>query len=193
MTAIAETDPEVRAAVHLIETFEPRGGVDYSWAVREARGLHATVWEKFDLLDAKAARVVNYLGSGTGLLALASTGAAGAGTIDPLVAAASLVPFGFGVAATVYAVKAHRTERVCLPSSVAHTIDQCDHYEGDAIRAEAKMLGYTQLATALLTRAAWEKARRIDMATLLFAIAVGTLAVPVLVSVAMKCLSWSTK
>lgn len=158
-------------------TFEPQEGVDYAWVVTRAKEDHANMLTVFRRLDDKAGAVINYLGGGSGLLALGTFAGLTSIKVNPWVIPAVLVPIALTVAALVCAAIARRTANVSHPPGARDAIHYAEFFTKG--QAEAAFVGLWVLATEEMAPVVSRKAELVDRAIWLLVAAVASLSIPI--------------
>lgn len=183
--AAIAADPDVRNAFAFNERFRPRDDTDYAWVVRHAKDRYAAADAAMKYVDDKAAAIVTYLGSGAGLLTLASAAAAASNQIDPKVAAAVVPSFAAAALSLAFAAIARKPTAVPTMPTAAYAAGHADA-AGEPNRSEAALLGGWEIAAAMTTAATTRKAGWVSRSTWSFVAAVGLLILPLAVSIAIR-------
>jgi hypothetical protein len=189
---VSQTDSALRenpAAQHATEfanTLHPQDKVDYEWVLEVAKGRYDALVKAFEDLDNKAAAIVGYLGSGTGLITLGTLFTALNAAVSPWVAAAALFPIGFAAAALLCACRARETDTIHPPPTVEELVKIANEFGEDAAKAKAVMAAQWDVCTALMRPVVARKGKSVDDANWMFAWAVLTLALPLLVHIGFR-------
>jgi hypothetical protein len=103
-----QSSEEFQAAWEFQRTFEPMDGIDYSWIPEYAKAEYANYWEALKALDDKADKLIQYMGAGTGFVALFSIYAKeGAQHVWAIAPAAVLLLISLALAVIARAPQAH--------------------------------------------------------------------------------------
>jgi hypothetical protein len=175
-----------RHAAEFANAWQPRDKVDYEWVLVVAKGRYDALVKAFEDLDNKAAAIVGYLGSGTGLITLGTLFTALNAAVSPWVAAAALFPIGFAAAALLCACRARATDAIYPPPTVEQLVKIADEFGEDTAKAKAVMAAQWDVSTALMRPVVERKGRGVDEANWLFAWAVLTLALPLLTHIGFR-------
>ena len=169
---------EVAAAVAFNERFIALPGVKYEWAVKHARDQYAQAETAFKAVDEKAASILGYLGTATGVFAAGVIAKLADGQIDPRIALAATPSFILAGLALVFVALARRPFDCAYPPTACDAADRANWYGPDGTEAEASMIGAWHLATALVQHATDKKTRWFASATWMLVSTVAGLVLP---------------
>ncbi len=182
-TRAIDADPVASHASEFANTVDPLDGVDYTWLADVAKGRYDMMVKAFEDLDAKAAALVGYLGSGTGMISLGTLFTVVNSTVSPWTALAALPALVAAFIALMCATHARHTESVYLPPTVETLFPVANEFGKDVGRAKAVMAAEWDVCTALMRPVIARKGERVNHANWYFAWAVILLSLPVLVSI----------
>jgi len=183
--AIAE-NPVAQHAASFADSIEPLDGVDYSWVTVVAKGRYDALIKAFDDLDAKAAALVGYLGSSTGLISLGTLFTVINATVSPWVGVATIPSIALAAGALICAARARKTENIFPPPTAETLITIANSFNSNKEKAQAVMAAQWDICTALLRPAVQVKGEAVDCANRLFALAVISLSLPLLVQLCIR-------
>ena len=168
--------PPYLDAENFKQSFEPKDGCDYKWAIEYAKERYQRLDQTFRYLDEKADAVIKYLGGGTAVVTVAALA-----TVNhysawlPILLLPSL---GCALAAIAFANSARRPRLHPSPPPVTDAIDFAEAYSN---KAEATFLGLWHVCCEGLDFVNTHKARQVDRASRCYWWALFCLLIPALV------------
>ena len=174
------TDMEEAVAFH--GRFQPREGVDYAWVVAIARERLAVSRATFKAIDDKAAHLMTYLGSGTGVVIAAAIAGVAAGPVHPLVAFSSLPAFVFALLSLTLAARCRGPHDLYPPPTAASAAQLAD--QGPL--GEAAMISSWNLAAMGNDAATGRKAAQLTDAVRALVATVWLLLLPLAVGIGVR-------
>jgi hypothetical protein len=177
------SNADAASAMQFRNSFEPLEGVDYSWIEDIGKDEYKSLNSTFDSLDAKATAIITHVSSGAGLLTLGSLAGVATAKVPTLVIEWAIPSMVFAVAAIIAALLARWPRFVWPPPSGDQLVQLAEHYPTDAKRARALMIPQWQWVNALLREKVNDKAWYIAWSTVLMALAIASLLIPLIVSI----------
>ncbi len=176
-------DPDAAQALTVYDTLDLPDGVKYGWVEVVAKSRYDALVKAFEDLDAKAAALVGYLGSGTGMISLGTLFTVVNSTVSPWTAIAVLPAIGLAFIALMCAAHARHTDTI-FPPPTAETLLRIAGHFGDAEeKAKAAMAAQWDICAALMRPVIARKGEIVNNANFYFAWAVFALSLPLVVSV----------
>ena len=185
-------------AYKFYKTFYPKPGLDYSWLLSAAKAKYDQVDKAVEYVDAKAAAIINYFGSGVGVLTFAAAGGAGTGAVSAQVVASAIPAFLAGVGSVIVAAVVRNPVGMEAMPSAGFGVELVEQFErwnaGKTDIQPAHAVAQAEYATAGLWQIASEKntvtlSRKADLlswAVWLKAGAIALLLVPLIAATAEK-------
>lgn len=166
-------------------TFVPVEGYDYGWVVKLAKERYDSTRVDFKNIDDKAAHLMTYLGSGTGIVLAASLAGVTAGQVSPWVALLALPAFGAALFSLGMAAHARSPRALhCQPSARnAAQIVADERYKADA---EACLIPTWTLAASLNQAEIDAKAGHLSRATWALFAALALLVLPMVAGIVVR-------
>lgn len=180
---------EYKQASAFVDTYKPKGGKDYKWALSHALKEYESADERLNILDAKADSLIWYLGSGSGLISLALLyGISQESTALLLAVLPTLLTL---LIATICAAIARSPARI---PGLPYTRDALNCIDENGKDAEAKFAAMIATSSVAAQLAANEKARLVRASFWLFILAaswlVGSVTFPHVFGLAASLVSW---
>ena len=179
------------------KTFIPKPGEDYSWLLAAAKWRYDQVDKAVEYIDTKAAAVINYFGTGVGVLTFTAAAGAGTGAVSATVAGWAVPAFAVGTASVAVAALVRRPSELQPGPSATFGAKLIDRYEDFAVvdgvdstkaikQAEYATAGLWEMASDANTDVLARKADLLTWAVWLKAAAIGLLLLPLIAAVVEK-------
>ena len=174
------TDLEEAEAFHA--EFRPSPTADYGWVIAVARQRLDVSRASFKSIDDKAAHLMTYLGSGTGVVIAAAVAGVATGPVHPAVAIASLPAFCFALRSLTLAAQCRSPNELCPPPTAASAALLAD--QGPL--GEAAMIPAWNLAAVQNDAVTSRKAAQLTAAVRSLVAAIWLLLLPLVVGICVR-------
>jgi hypothetical protein len=175
------TLPRYAEAGEFRDTFSPDKDADYGWVVDLAVAQYTVLRADFEKIDDKAAAIITYLGSGTGVLTLGAIAMSNSANVWVIL---GLLPaFCFAAVALRHAFAARSTRTVPYPPSIQAATHYVDYFKD---KSKATFLGQWHLVNELFHDIINQKADDVDRASRWCVVTVASLAAPLFVSLLVR-------